>query len=241
MTAGADRRGLVLAVVGCLVAAGLPLITLDQLWLQVDVPALAPHPASTEAFAGREVQPDLLVPFAICFAAAALALLPSRRRGRLIMAVALVGAGLLLVGAVCVYLADGGAGAAQYLIRDRLDPTASVAPPEPEMFLLPPGLVLLGGAIAIAVGIFTALRCSRWPVMGIRYERRGAAGSGAADEGTAEEDAERAKQESAPVSEAAMWAAIERGEDPTSISTPATHGDGTPATRDEPAPRPSLE
>lgn len=212
---GSDRREPILAVLGCVAAAGVLLLALDQAWLRVDLTARAPLPSSSQTFTGHDVRGDPLVAFAVIFAAAGLALIPARRVARLLVGAVMVGTGLTVVAVIWFYLADGGAGAADYLTRGRKDPTASMPPMDPELFALPALLGLLAGGIAVAVGIFTIVRCSRWPVMGARYARR--AGSGTDDSSMTSVATGPARQtDPAPaVSEAAMWSALERGEDPT--------------------------
>lgn len=60
-----------------------------------------------------------------------------------------------------------------------------------------PLLAALGGALVAGAGVATLLRGAGWPAMGTRYERAAAPRTGG------------------PASEAELWSALDRGEDPT--------------------------
>ncbi len=233
-TTRADRRGLVLAVAGCVAAAAALLLGAGQVWLRVGLPARAPLPAVSQTFTGGEVA-DALVPLGILVGAAGLALIAARKVGRLIVGVVVLAAGLLSAAAVGFFLYDDGDNAATSWAQGYAVSAESLVP-QRDLFRLPALLALAGGGVAVAVGIFVIVRGRRWPVMGARYERRpgaaSAAGDGRARAGST--DGPRGAQQ--PVSETAMWAALERGEDPTAPSSPARPSEANPAsaTRDKP-------
>ena len=76
-----------------------------------------------------------------------------------------------------------------------------------------PALCLLGGVLAAAGGLLTALRGARWPAMGARYERRPASDAAPAEQGGAATRGEAGRVTGRHTTEA--WEALDRGEDPT--------------------------
>ena len=207
------RRGLLLAVAGCLAGAAVLLLASGRAWLQVGLPAQPPLPGVSQTLSGGEVI-DALVPIGILVGAAGLALIAARWLGRLVVGVVLVAVGLLILAGVGFFLYDGGWQTAWSWGQAYATAGSSVFP-EHDMSPAPAVAAMFGGAIAVAVGTFTTVRCGRWPVMGARYERRTRSLSRdtrAAPAGTGSTP----QVDTAPeASEAAMWAAMDRGEDPT--------------------------
>ncbi len=223
-------RGLALAVVGCVVAAAILLLASGQGWLQVALPARAPLPAAGQTFTGEEVV-AWLVPVGILVGAAGLALIATRRIGRLLVACIVVLAGLAVLAAVGYFLYDDGSLQAARWAQARAG-TGESLQADREVSTGPAVFALSGGVAAVTVGLFALARSGFWPVMGARFQRRvtssvpGSAGRSVAG-GTA------SSRPPAGADEAAMWAALERGEDPTAVPGLARTTDALETTRDK--------
>ncbi|MEU6021446.1 Trp biosynthesis-associated membrane protein [Micromonospora sp. NBC_01739] len=169
------RRELAYAVLACLAGAGLALWAVTRTWT-----VQATGSALDEEGSGAGLLPWLpaLALVGLAGGGAMLATGGWLRRG--------VGGLLALLGLAMA--AGGGYG----LVADLGDQVSRQWP----------ALTLLGGLIAAAGGVLTALRGDRWPAMGARYERRSgqAVDSGGPIEGAGTRDA---------------WEALDRGEDPT--------------------------
>lgn len=215
---GSDRRGLLLVVAGCLTAAAVLLLASGQAWLRVSLPARAPFPGVTQALTGQEVV-DVLVPVGILVGAAGLALIAARRVGRLVVASVVVVASVLVLAAVGWFLYDDGFSVALSWAQARTSTVGVSAIPDHDVSVAPGVLALLGAGLSLAVGLLTILRSGRWPTMGARYERRTGSASGGTERlvpaaGAASADGSGTANDNI-TSEAVMWAAMERGEDPT--------------------------
>lgn len=213
---GSDAGGLLVAVMSCLLAAGVLLAASGLDWLQASIAMEPPLPDARKSFTGGEVI-DALVAIGILVGAAGLALIATRWPGRLAVGVVLIVGGLLTLAQVGFFLYDAGMQTAWSWAQDYATAGSSVLP-DHQVSPAPAVVALLGGLITVNVGIFTIVRRRRWPVMGARYERR--ARSRADDTlpapGT---NGPEAQVDTAPVvTEAAMWSALERGEDPTATS-----------------------
>ncbi|MDQ3052950.1 MAG: Trp biosynthesis-associated membrane protein [Actinomycetota bacterium] len=230
-----DRRGLLLAVIGCVGSAAAMLLASGQGWLRVSLPARAPLPGASQTLTGQEVV-DALVPLGILVGVAGLALIATRRIGRLLVASVVLLAGLTVVAVVGSFLYDDGSLQASQWAQARAPVGESLAA-DREVVTWPAILALVGGLVAVAVGSYTLLRSRCWAVMGARYERRTASTAddrkgAVAGAGTA------ATTPPAGGSETAMWAALERGEDPTAKPGPAGSDEAPGATRDQPLAHP---
>lgn len=214
------RRGLLLTVVGCVVSAAAMLLSAGQNWLRAILDAQPPLPSRSHTFTGGAIV-DSLVPIGIVVGAAGLALIASRRIGRVVVGVVLVVAGLLTLASTGFFLSDGGSDVAFSWAQAYAEPGESLLP-QRDVGQAPAVLALFGGGTAVVTGLVTILGSRTWPVMGKRYERqhrsvardaenrdRTAAAPTNKDQALAEGTA------TAGVSEAAMWAALDRGEDPT--------------------------
>lgn len=232
----ADRRALLMAIAGCLAAAVAMLLASGQVWLEVALAPQPPLPGVSRAFTGGEVV-DLLVPISILVGAAGLALIATRRVGRLVVASIVVLAGLLVLVAVGFFVYDEGSTAAYSWAQAYAAAGESVFP-DRDVSVMPAVLALVAGVIALASGLLSILGSRRWPVMGARYEpRTGSVSRTRVSEPSAAAPAAPANS-SPPANEAAMWAALERGEDPTAASVECSPDDATTATRDQPVPPP---
>ena len=207
----AARRGLAIAVVGCLAGAGLALFAAAQTWVVEEGLRPVPLPPLGIPRPGSELVPGVPALAYVALAGAG-AILATRRRLRTV-----VGALVSFVGLVMVVLLQGA-----------LDNTG--------VDLLWVALVAVGGLLVTAAGVFTLRNGARWPGLGARYERPAPAppdpaGSGpstatpvpeATGAGSASDTrpAESGRPEGAAVDSAtrqhtAWWDAIDRGEDPT--------------------------
>lgn len=206
-----DRRGLVLAVAGCLVATSVILVSSGQRWLLAELPAEPPLPGVSQEFSGGEAV-DVLMPIGLLVGAAGLALIATGRIGRLVIGVVLVAAGTLLVVAIGFFLYDDGVSVALSWAQAYAPPGGSVWP-ERDLAAAPAVVALIAGAIALAVGLLAIAGSRRWPVMGARYER---GRRRVPSENAATVAAPGSVTDAAPaVNEATMWTALDRGEDPT--------------------------
>jgi uncharacterized membrane protein (TIGR02234 family) len=188
------RRGFVVALVLLAAGAGLLFLAAGQPWgtASANEPGL---PAIAVTLAGREAA--LVVPAAAVVALAGLAgLLATGRVGRIVVGVLLV----LVGGAAAAAAATFPGSAADVLSRalsDRAGAPAA-ATTSATSWWVP---ALLGGLLVVVAGALAVARGGRWPRLGARYERAGAASPGAPG--------------ASPTSSADVWAALDRGEDPT--------------------------
>ncbi|WP_341716862.1 Trp biosynthesis-associated membrane protein [Micromonospora sp. FIMYZ51] len=168
------------AVLLCLAGAGLAAWTATQAWESGEIVRRDPMLGVTEGRTGTQVLPWLSA-LALVGLAGGGAVLATRGGLRRVLGGLLALLGLTLA-------AGGGYG----LFADLDGRTVWQWP----------ALCLLGGLLAAAGGLLTALRGHRWPAMGARYERRSA----------------RATTAGGPVGERSTvdaWDALDRGEDPT--------------------------
>ncbi len=211
---GADRRGLLLAVAGCVTAAAVLLLATGLVWLDVAFPARPPLPGVSESLTGQDVS-DSLVPIGLLVGAAGLALIATRRIGRFVVAFVLLAAGILALAITGFFLYDGGFSAALSWAQARATTVGESALPNRNLSVGPAVLALSGAGLSLAVGLLTILRGRRWPVMGSRYERRTRPVEARSESDPPVADPAATADPSQPVSEAAIWTALDRGEDPT--------------------------
>ncbi|MBI3686577.1 MAG: Trp biosynthesis-associated membrane protein [Actinobacteria bacterium] len=183
---------------GGLVALGAA----SQVWLRVAVPRDRPLPDAALALSGRTVAP-LVTALAVAGLAGLVGLFATRGWGRVVLGglLAIIGAALIAA-AVPHAWAPGPAAVDDLLTRPLAgrDPTrAAVATTVPGWPLLAAG----GGAVLVAAGLATVARGRRWPGMSSRFEVAGqrAGPPRAAPDG--------------PPADAAVWDALDRGDDPT--------------------------
>ena len=206
----AGRAGLGLAVVGCLLGAGLVLVTLAATWAHTSVRdasavgdgvLTAPLQARLD---GGDLAPAVSG-FGLLGLAAAVALVATRGFGRWIVGVLAAAAGV----GVVVYAARIGLDAGPVVRRSQ---HVTVLAPSGRAVVgaihvtAAPWFALVGGLVLVVAGAVTVWQGRGWPGMGGRYQTR----------------ARR------PLD---AWEAIERGQDPTAADLEAD-----PATADvEPA------
>ncbi|SCG63639.1 Trp biosynthesis-associated membrane protein [Micromonospora inositola] len=175
------RRELTYAVLLCLVGAGLACWAATRTW-SVELTARGSLPPSRHARTGAELLPWLSA-LALVALAGGGAVLATRGRVR-----RLLGGLLTLLGLAVT--AGGG-----YGLTANFDGGVSRQWP---------ALCLVGGLIAAAGGLVTALRGGDWPAMGARYERPVRAAEQPTTDGPAVGRGTRD-----------AWDALDRGEDPT--------------------------
>ncbi|MER7443047.1 Trp biosynthesis-associated membrane protein [Micromonospora avicenniae] len=181
--AGAGRRELTYAVLLSLAGAGLALWAATRTWSVELTVRPSPLPPERVARTGTGLLPWLSA-LAVVGLAGGGAVLATRGRVRQFLG------GLLTLLGLAVAIGGGYGLAAGF---------------EGAVSRQWPALCLVGGLLAGAGGLLTALRGRAWPAMGARYERparSGAAPSGAAGPVTGRRTTE-------------AWDALDRGEDPT--------------------------
>jgi hypothetical protein len=161
------RRQLGYAVGAAAAGAAVALFAASRVWREVPVSGPAPlGPAPPSTLTGGEIVPWLPAVGLVALAGAG-ALVATRGAVRVVVGGLLVACGLALVGAGGYAISDGAR-------------------------VWWPGVVAVGGLLAVDSGVLAIARARRWPALGARYERRPVA-----------------------TGSQSMWDAIDRGEDPT--------------------------
>ena len=193
MTSG--RRGLTVAVALCLLGSLLVLATASAPWAEVVVLRGAVLPDTTVAVQGTDLVPGLRA-VALAGLAGVLALVATRRTGRVVVGalVALCGVGVVALVVRVLGRLDRAAVLTERVLA--LSPVGVRADPAPTPW---PWLCLAGGVLLVATGMLVALRGRRWAEMSRRYDAPAA----------------RAPDPSPEAGERAAWEALDRGEDPT--------------------------
>ncbi|MFG3420694.1 Trp biosynthesis-associated membrane protein [Micromonospora sp. NPDC048063] len=181
----AGRRELTYAVLLCVAGAGLAFWASTRTWAVELTARPTPLPPVRDARTGAGLLPWLPA-LALVGLAGGGAVLATRGRSRRLL-------GALLCGLGAAVAAGGGYGL--------------VAGFDGEVSRHWPALCLVGGVLAAAGGLLTALRGRRWPAMGARYERPARGGGVPAARG------EDGRVTGRRTTEA--WDALDRGEDPT--------------------------
>ncbi|MGK5672217.1 Trp biosynthesis-associated membrane protein [Micromonospora sp. URMC 106] len=181
----AGRRELTYAVLLCVAGAGLALWASTRTWAVELTARPTPLPPLRDTRTGTDLLPWLPA-LALVGLAGGGAVLATRGRARRLL-------GGLLAALGAAVAAGGGYGL--------------VAAFDGELSRQWPALCLVGGVLAVAGGLLTALRGRRWPAMGARYERpaRGA-GAPVARDADGRVTGRRTTE---------AWDALDRGEDPT--------------------------
>ncbi len=191
---GRDRRGLVVALLLLAAGAGLLFLAAGQPWGSAAA-ADPGMPSLAVTLTGREAA--LVVPAAAVVALSGLAgLLATGRVGRIVVGVLLVA-----VGAAAAVSAATFRGSAVEVLARALADRAGAPVPAAATTTSWWAPALLGGLLVLTAGALAVVRGGRWPRLGARYERAADARPSAAPGGDA--------------TSADVWAALDRGEDPT--------------------------
>jgi uncharacterized membrane protein (TIGR02234 family) len=185
------RRGLLLALGGCVLGGSLVLLAAGRTWGRVGLTGPTGAHLIVQA-TGRDAVSSLPA-LGLALLVLAAGILASRSWLRFV-----VGLVVVTLGGVVIAVA----------VRSSDDVTAAL---QRKAFGVPPGAVHVsfsgwavvaaaGGAVAVAAGALTVLRGTTWPGLGARYDSPDGAGRASAR----------------PVEPAtAAWDALDRGEDPT--------------------------
>ena len=222
-----DRRELGAAVLLCLVGACVVLVGAGRTWTSVDLPAGPLTGGRAVGVPGADLVPGVGA-LGLVGLAGVVALLATRRTGRLVLGglLLLAGAGVV-AGVVVPDLTAATLGSAQVA---GAGPVAASAVGVTAW----PWVTALGGAAVALAGLLTVLRGASWPGMGQRYEapaartpRPDVAGA-PAQAALGELPPNGAAPNETALSEAALWEALDRGEDPTDTlgSSPGTRPTG---------------
>jgi uncharacterized membrane protein (TIGR02234 family) len=185
------RREYPAALVLCLAGAVVVLVAGGQTWLQVDLTGTPPLPDRSLPLAGGDVASGARALGLVGLAGVA-ALPAARGWGRTVLGVllGLAGAGVIAQAAAVLSDAEGAAARVAEVGRAQAVVASTGAPLA----------CLAGGVLLLAAGLLVAARGRRWSALGARYDAPAARPAAAAAE---------------PRPGAAVWDALDRGEDPT--------------------------
>jgi uncharacterized membrane protein (TIGR02234 family) len=160
------RRGLGIAVAGCVLGGAVALFAVGRVWLHYDVPrdGLADLRATATGHAAAGVAATLAL-----VVLAGVVVLPATR-----------GLGRRIAGAV---IALAGLGISYLAVLTIAVTTAQLAVPAGSTYTHGratawPWIAAIAGVVAIATGVFATVASGRWPAMGRRYESAGSAKRG---------------------------------------------------------------
>ncbi|MGC0414889.1 TIGR02234 family membrane protein [Embleya sp. AB8] len=189
----AARRELTAAVLLALVGAAIVLSVAGRTWAEGTAPVHGSHIAV--AASGNSINKAVSA-FALLGLAGALAVLATRTIGR-----AVVGALVLLAGIGVTVLAVQGASDTTALDSEAASKAAVEGVRAVDVtHAIWPWFAAVGGVLILLAGLFVLIRGRRWPGMSNRYEAP--AGQAAA-------------VKRGPSTNADLWNALDRGEDPT--------------------------
>jgi uncharacterized membrane protein (TIGR02234 family) len=205
-----DRRGYALALVLLVVGAVLLLVAYGRTWATTTVGGSG-LPTVTVALSGSDLTPAGTA-IAVLALAGVAGLAAARRRGRVVVGVLLVLAGLaaawVAVDFALSWSSSSGAGATiRAAVGERAGVDLEGARTTTTAWWL---VAALAGLLVAAGGVLAVLRSRTWPEMGRRYERGG--------------DGSRAP---AATREPSAWDQLDQGIDPTDGPDRDTAGDPT--------------
>ena len=200
--AAPGRRELTLAVLGLALAGGLALSSSSQPWADVTVTRRPPLPPTAEVLTGGQAAP-LVGACGLLLLAAAVAVIAVRGPARVALGLLVAVAGGVL----------GWSGVRGLTGRIELDLDSAVGLSSAQVTSDPvagwPALAVVAGVLGVLAGLLVVLRGNRWPGMGRRYERTGAAMPQPAG------PPRPARPETEEDRHQAAWKALDRGDDPT--------------------------
>jgi uncharacterized membrane protein (TIGR02234 family) len=196
--AGAGRRGMGVVAGLCAAGGGLALSGAGQVWLRVVAERAAPLPDVTLELTGRDLDP-LVTGLGVVGLAGVVGLLATRSWGRLAVAAVIALSGLGVLVASVRRLGVPGPDRLRELLEDS-GRAGGVTADAAVTGTGGPGWALVaaaGGLLLLAGGVLALLRARTWPTMSARYE------------------SPRARPAARPTTTAAVWDAMDRGDDPT--------------------------
>jgi hypothetical protein len=169
-TTQAGRRGLGIAVVGCVLSGGVALLAVGRVWLHYTVPRDGLANLRTAA-TGHAVAAAAAT-LALVVLAGVVVLPATKGLGRRVAGVLIALAGLVIGYLAVLTIA---------FTTDELDV------PEASTYIdgratAWPWITLVAAAVAVGTGVFAAVASGGWPAMGRRYQSEGAAKRGPATE-----------------------------------------------------------
>jgi uncharacterized membrane protein (TIGR02234 family) len=191
-----DRVWLVVALVADLLGASGILLVVGRTWQRASVIRQAPLPAAIVHLSGRDLQAALGA-FALIALAGVVAIPATRGFGRRIVGAALAASGVVVVWRALISLSPASAARVRAAVASGVGVDTSSRPRIDVMVAWPLATAGCGMLIALA-GVLTVIFAARWSAMAGRYEAPTAA----------------ARRER-PATDTALWAALDRGEDPT--------------------------
>jgi uncharacterized membrane protein (TIGR02234 family) len=199
------RRELTVAVLLAVAGGAILLLVASRGWVGLRVDRKAPLPPLHRTIDGSDAQP-LLYALGLVGLAGAVAILATRRIGRIVVGVLLVATGLLTLQRTISDL-NGMSPAHVLSLLEDAGPVVGVATGAHTVVDLQLGWMiaaLIGSVLMALAGLLTVARAGAWPVMGKRYERAGGGSKPAA-----------------AATDRTLWDAMDRGEDPTTGATEA--------------------
>jgi uncharacterized membrane protein (TIGR02234 family) len=165
-TMQSGRRGLGIAVTGCVLSGAVALFAVGRVWLHYTVPRTGL--ADLRAAATGHATAGAAGTLALVVLAGVVVLPATRGRGRRV-------AGALI--------AFAGVGIGYLAVVTIAFTTDQLAAPDSSTYTDArvtawPWIALVAGVVGVATGIFAALASGAWPAMGRRYESAGAAKRG---------------------------------------------------------------
>ena len=199
---GSGGRELAGVVAACALGGGLVLGAAGRTWLRISAQRRSALADVTLSLSGRSLEP-LVAGLGLVGLAGVVGLLATRRWGRLVVAALVALSGLVVVVQALTRVAAPGTAAAQKLLEDSGRAGGLAANPAITTTAFPawPLLAAAGGLLLVLGGLVALVRSRRWPSMSARYEN----------------PATRARR---PRTDAAVWDALSRGDDPTAADPP---------------------
>jgi uncharacterized membrane protein (TIGR02234 family) len=185
------RRQMVVGLGFLLLGSAAVLLAVSRPWLSAawSTPGF---PGVQVSLAGAEAAPVVRAAGFVALAGV-VAVLATRRRGRMLLGALLTLAGAAALGG-CLLFGLTHESQAEAALADAAGETTATVHASDLSVGGWPVVAAAGGALVTAGGVLTLLRGSRWPVMGVRYEPRAASARPTPDD---------------------PWGALDRGEDPT--------------------------
>ena len=208
-----SRRELALVVVLTLLGAALVLLSTGRPWAHAVVTVIgSPQAPQAVDLSGRVVAP-LVAALGVVALAAAVALLATRGRGRVVVGALLAAVGALIIGSTALTTAHDIRGGSA--LRDHVS-TAALHDARITVQLRSwRHVAAAGGLLVVAAGLLAAARGRSWAAMGARFEARTPMPDTPTDMSVAAPQAQPQPAALDDSSSLEMWDRLDRGEDPT--------------------------